>query len=104
MLVRILWNLIRDLPLVVRSHCYSFVDGHEHIRLYELALAQYSNRCAESIQESSVLSQLLKFDLGHGHQRIDLMLRALEVLYAECVDGDDLDTRFVAYFEDLATC
>jgi hypothetical protein len=29
------------------------------------------------------------------------MLRALEVLYAECVDSDYLDTSFVANFEDL---
>jgi len=30
------------------------------------------------------------------------MLGALEVLYAECVDGDDLDASLVADFEDLS--
>ena len=30
------------------------------------------------------------------------MLRTLEVFYAKCIDGHDLDTGLVADFEDLA--
>jgi hypothetical protein len=43
-----------------------------------------------------MLSQLLKLDLCHGHEGIDLVLRALEVLDAEGVDGDGLDASLVA--------
>jgi hypothetical protein len=48
-----------------------------------------------------VLCQLLQLDLGHGHERIDFVLGPLEVLYAECIDGYDLDTSLVADFENL---
>jgi hypothetical protein len=82
-------------------HCNGLVNCHQHIRADELALPQYPNGCAVAIQQSSMLGQLLQLHLRHGHERVDFMLRALEVLYAEGVDGDNLDTSLIADFEDL---
>ena len=77
--------------LIVCCHGNSLVHSHQYVWADELALPQ----------QSSVLSQLLQLHLCHGHERINFMLRALEVLYAECIDGDNLDASFVADFEDL---
>jgi len=85
----------------VCCHCNSLVHSHLYIRTEKLALSQHPDGCAVTIQQGSVLCHLLQLDLGHGHEGIDFMLGALEVLYAECVDGDDLDASLVADFEDL---
>jgi hypothetical protein len=82
-------------------HCNGLVNRHQYVWADELALPQYPNGCAVAIQQSSMLGQLLQLHLRHGHERINFMLRALEVLYAECVDGDNLDASLVADFEDL---
>ena len=82
-------------------HCNSLVYSHLYIGTEELALSQHPDGCAVTIQQGSVLCHLLQLHLGHGHEGIDFMLGALEVLYAECVDGDDLDASLVADLEDL---
>lgn len=87
--------------LVVCCHGNSLVHSHQYVWADELALPQHSDGCTIAIQQSSVLSQLLQLHLCHGHERINFMFRALEVLYAECIDGDNLDASFVADFEDL---
>lgn len=45
--------------------------------------------------------KLAKFELRQLHESVDLMLRTLEVLDTEGVDGDDLDTGFIADLQDL---
>lgn len=89
------------LLLVVCSHGDRPVDCIQDILLHEIPLAQYPDGCAIAVQERTVFSQLLELDLSHGHERIDFMLGALEVLDTEGVDCDDLDTSFVAHLEDL---
>jgi hypothetical protein len=90
--------------LVVCSQRYGLVHGLENVWLDEVALAQNADRGAVSVEKSTVFRQLLELDLGHGHEGIDLVLGALEVLDAEGVDGDDLDASLVADFEYLHTC
>ena len=51
-----------------------------------------------------MLHELLELDLGHSHQSLDLVFGPVEVLDAEGVDRDDLDSGLVADFEDLFVC
>lgn len=44
---------------------------------------------------------LRKLDLCHVHESVDFEFGSLEVLDAEGVDRDNLDSRLVADFEDL---
>jgi hypothetical protein len=48
-----------------------------------------------------MLSQLLKFDLRHGHEGVDFVLRALEILNAKGIDGHHLDASLVANLQYL---
>jgi hypothetical protein len=48
-----------------------------------------------------MLGELLKLNLGHGHERIDLVLGALEVLDTECINGYHLDASLVAHLKYL---
>lgn len=48
-----------------------------------------------------MFGELFQLDLCHGHERVDFMLGALEILDAKCVDGNDLDAGLVAHFKNL---
>lgn len=48
-----------------------------------------------------MLCDLREFDLEHVHQGIDLIFAPLEILNAEGIDRDDLDTALIAHLEDL---
>jgi len=82
----------------VRSHGDRLVDRRQNVLLHKTALSQNADRCAVAVEEGTMFRQLLQLYLGHGHERIDFMLRALEVLDAKCVDGHYLDTSLVADF------
>lgn len=80
----------------MRSRGDRLVDRRQDILLHQVALAQDADRCAVAVEKRPMLSQLLQLDLSHGHERIDFMLRALEVLDAERIDGHHLDAGLVA--------
>lgn len=90
-----------DKLLIVCSHGDRLVNRGQDVLFHEIALSQDPDRCAIAVQERPVFSQLLELDLGHGHERVDFMLGALEVLDAESVDSHDLDAGFVANLEYL---
>ena len=48
-----------------------------------------------------VLADLEKLGLGEGHESVDFLRRALEVLDGERVDGDAAHVETHAYFEHL---
>ena len=89
------------LLFVLCSHGNSLIDGFQNIGLDEFPLTQHSDGCAITVEKSTVLSQLLELDLGHGHQRVHLVFGALEVLNAERVDGHHLDAGLVANLQNL---
>jgi hypothetical protein len=86
----------------VRRHRDGPVDSSKDVLLDEIALAQNSDRRAVPVEEGTMLGQLFELDLCHRHERVHLMLGALEVLDAERIDGYDLDAGFVADFEYLS--
>jgi hypothetical protein len=83
------------------SHSHGPVHCVQNVPFHEVALSQHPDRCTVAVQQGPMLGQLFELDLGHGHERIDLMLRTVEVLDAEGVDGNDLDARLVADLEYL---
>jgi hypothetical protein len=85
------------LPLVVRSHGDRLVDSRQNVLLHKIALTQHSNGGTIAVEECSMLRQLLELDLGHGHESIDFVFGALEVLDAEGIDGHYFDTSLVAH-------
>jgi len=85
---------------VVGRHGDGLVDGGQHVGLHQVALSQDADGGAVAIEQGAVLGQLLQLDLGHGHEGVDLVLGALEVLDTEGVDGDDAHARPVAHLED----
>lgn len=92
---------VQDGLVVVFGHAACSVHRLEHIGLDQVALAEDSYACAVPVEQIAVLRQLGEFDLGHVHQRVDLVFRPLEVLDAEGIYGDSVHARFVAYLEDL---
>jgi hypothetical protein len=92
---------VRCIPLIVRGHGHCFVDSRQNVLLHEFALAQDPDGCAVAVKESPMLSQLLKFHLRHGHEGVNFVLRALEVLDAKGIDGHHLDTGLVANLQYL---
>ena len=87
--------------VVVGRHRLCRLNGLEHIRLDELSSSQNSYTSPIAVKQGTVLSQLYEFDLGHVHQRIHFVLRALKVLDTEGIDRDVCDPGLVAYFKNL---
>jgi len=67
---------------------HRLVHGSEDVWPHELALAQDAHASTVAVEESAVLSELRELDARHVHERVHLAAAALEVLHAECVDGD----------------
>lgn len=86
---------------VPRGHADGLIHHFQNIGLDQVALAQDANARAVPVEQVAVLDELLEFDLGHVHQRVHLVFRALEVFNAERVDRDMRYPGLVAYFEDL---
>jgi hypothetical protein len=80
----------------MRSHGNCLVDSRQNVLLHELALAQDPDGGAVAVQEGSMLSQLLKLHLRHGHEGVDFVFRALKILDAKGIDGHHLDASLVA--------
>lgn len=87
--------------LVMRSHGDCCIDSCQYVLPHEIALAEDPDGRAIAVKKGSMLGDLLKLDLGHGHERIDLVLGALEVLNAKGIDSNHLDARLVADLEYL---
>lgn len=80
----------------------SLINRFDDIRLHQLAVPQDADRSTVAVEQSSMLCQLSEFELRQLHEGIYFVLRAFEILNAEGIDGDHLDTGLVANFQDLA--
>jgi hypothetical protein len=89
---------VRGLLSVPAGELHRIIDCFQELGLHQLLLAQDPDAGTVAIQKIAMLYQLRQFDLCHVHERVDLVLGALEVLDTEGVDGDDLDAGLVAYF------
>lgn len=86
--------------VVVTGHAHGFVDLLQHILTDQRAVAQHPHGRPISIKQSTMLAHLRQFRFGQVHQTIDFVFASLEILDAECVNGDHAHTALVAYFED----
>jgi hypothetical protein len=89
------------LLLVVLGAFNGPVNDFKNVGADEITLTQHTNAGAISVKQFSVLRQLLELDFSQLHQALDLVFGTIEVLNAEGVDRDDLDTALVADFQHL---
>jgi hypothetical protein len=85
----------------MRSHGDCCVNSRQNVFPHEIALAEHPDGRAIAVKKGSMFGDLLELDLGHGHERINLVLGALEVLDTKSIDGHHLDASLVADLEYL---
>jgi hypothetical protein len=68
----------------------------EHVWRDQVQPPEYPHTRAISVQQLSMLYELLQLDFGELHKPVDLVLGAVEVLETEGVDCDDLNAALVA--------
>jgi hypothetical protein len=77
------------------------INHLQNVRSDEVSLAEDANAGSVPLENIAVHYQLLELNLCELHQAFYLILWAVEVLYAERIDGYRLDTALVANLKYL---
>lgn len=77
------------------------INDFQHIAPNHVALTKYPDARTVSIENVSVIGQLLELNLGHLHESLDFVLGSVIILDAKGIDSYSLYAALVTNFHDL---